>query len=106
MIENEIKLSFINNGKPFRIPRMTVKKQEIIMEKMAELEKSIGAKFDYNRDVGKVALLVAFSEIDSTVTMEHIENMHPEDFRFVFDSFWNNGREIKSDGENFRKKTR
>lgn len=105
-MSEKISLSFVNDGKEFNVPRMTVKKQEIIMEKLVEMEKSLGTKFDYNKEVGKIAILIALNEIDSKVTMENIEDMHPDDFRILFEKFWNNGREIKSEEPNFRKRTR
>jgi len=103
----KISLSFVNGKKEFEIPRMTVKKQETIMEKMVEIEKQKGTKFNYNTEIGKIALLVCLQEIDTKVKIEDIENMHPDDFRFLFDEFWNNGRELGiGDATHFHKKTR
>jgi hypothetical protein len=102
-MEQKIKLSFVNNGKPFVIPHMTVKRQEEMMEEMVKLEKKLdGDKF--NREMNKVLVLKTLQIIDKDVTKENIDNMHPDDYIELFTMIWDKGRELsKGEKLDFRK---
>jgi hypothetical protein len=93
----KIKLSFVNDGKPFNLPAMTVKRQEELMEEMAKLEDKI-SEDQYNREINKILVLKTLQAVDDNITMEHINNMHPDDYIKLFSRIWTEGREL-SDGD-------
>ena len=103
MDNKKIKLSFVDGGKEFLLPNMTVKRQEELMESMVKLEdKYEGDK--YNREVNKQLVLLTLQAIDKSVTLNNIENMHPDDYITLFGLIWDRGRELeKSDASDFRK---
>ncbi len=102
-MSDKIKLSYINGGKPFDLPKMTMKRQEAIMEKMVELEDTYtGDKL--NREVNKYILLKTLEQIDDKMTMAVIDEMHPDDFMQVFSKLYGTGRELTSDDKDFREK--
>jgi len=98
----KIKLSFVNDGKEFILPAMTVEKQELLMEEMVPLEKDIAIE-NRNREMNKRMVLNILKEIDDTVTLDQINKMHPDDYIFLFTKIWNSGKELtKSDEKDFR----
>jgi len=99
-MEKKIKLSFVNEGKEFIMPGLTVKNQENILKKLADIEKS-GENESTAYEMNKHLVLIALKEIDKTVTMKDIENMHPTDFSILFKILWQNGREL-GDDEDFQ----
>ena len=102
---NKIKLSFVNDGKPFIVPHMTVKKQEELLEDMTELEKKYKeGTLEYNREVNKYMVLRILQNVDESVTLDNINNMHPDDYIKLFNMFWSGGRELSSDEDKFRDK--
>jgi len=104
MGKEKIKLSFVNDGKPFNIPHMTVKKQEELLEDMVEIEKNYKNKPEiYNREVNKHMVKRALQTIDESVSLDDINNMHPDDYIKLFTMVWNSGRELSGDEEKFRK---
>lgn len=102
-MKEKLKLSFVNNGKEFEIPKMTVKKQELVMEEVAKQNKESMNTEKYNALLGKLMLLNSLKEVDPNVTLEDVEGLHPDDFALLFSKFWNSGRELTGgDNENFR----
>jgi len=99
---DKLKLSYVNGGKPFKLPKMTMEKQEEVMEQMVKLEEKLeGEKF--NREVNKFIMLKTLKEIDDSVTIDNINKMHPDDFIFLFGKIYDEGRELVSDATDFRK---
>jgi len=100
----KIKLSFINEGKEFEAPHITVKMQEEILEEMSKLDSNKMSKEKYNSILNRSFILKVLNKIDDKVTVKHIDDMHPEDFITLFGIIWEGGRELVSDDEgNFRK---
>jgi len=97
----KIKLSFVNGGKPFDIPHMTVSRQEELMEKIVEVEKKYSDEKKRNQEINKYMVLKTLQLVNKDVNIEHINNMHPDDFVFVFQMVWDKGREIHSE-KNFQ----
>lgn len=101
---NKIKLSFVNNGKEFVVPYMTLKKQEELQEDAVELEKKYkdGSK-EYIREINKHMVARVLQTIDPSVSIENINNMHPDDYIFIFNKIWMEGREL-GESRDFRQK--
>lgn len=102
MDEKKIKLSFVNGGKPFFVPHMTVKRQEELMESIIDIEKKYEDEKKKNQECNKVIVLKTLQVVDINVTMDDINNMHPEDFIFLFNNIWEVGRELTSEKLDFR----
>ena len=103
MGKNKISLSFVNDGKEFVPPHMTVKGQEELLKDLVELEGTHEKDSDeYNRESHKYMILRCLQTIDKSITLEDINNMHPDDFMYLFELIWNSGRELKRDDGNFR----
>jgi len=95
-MENEISLSFVNKGEPFILPKMTVKRQEKTFEMLAEYEKRDDmSEFQKNNMVNKRLLLDILQNVDSKVSIDDIDNMHPEDFIFIVNKVMSSGRELE-----------
>jgi len=102
MGKEKIKLSFVNDGKPFNIPHMTVKKQEELLEDMVEIEKKYKKDSDkYNRELNKYMIVRTLQNIDENVSLDDINNMHPNDYIVLFNMIWGSGREL-SDNKKFQ----
>jgi len=109
MSENKkmYKLSFVNNGKPFELGKWTVKKHNDVLRETTKYEKSNKDTTEDERNTKYQTLLIlkGLKEIDSSVTEEKIEDMHPLDRNEIFSAIFNSGREgITPDAENFQKK--
>jgi len=94
---SKYKLSFINNGKEFSIPRMTVESHEQAMDEMIQYGKLPEEK--YNRLFNKHLILVQLQKIDKNVTLKDITGLHPDDYLDLFQKIWDSGRSRKSDSK-------
>ena len=95
MSEKKISLSFVNNGEPFILKGITVERQEQLMDEMVKLEKKYKDKPNiYTREVNKILVLKTLQVVDDKISLQDINNMHPEDFMKLFTMIWNNGREL------------
>jgi len=100
MGEKKIKLSFVNDGKPFTIPHMTVTAQENLLEDIVELEKKHEKDSEiYNRELNKCMVVRVLQGIDDSITVKDINNMHPDDYIRLFNMIWSSGRELSDDGK-------
>lgn len=103
-MSEEISLSFVNGGKKFVIPHMTVRRQEDILKIMADIEKKKLSEDEKNNEINKQLVYKMLKEVDNSVTMDNILDLHPDDYIFLFTTIMESGREIKSDkGKDFRK---
>jgi len=102
----KIKLSFVNEGKAFIIPHMTVKSQELLFSDMVKIEKKYKQESpEFLRELNKYMILRILKTVDDSVEMLNIENMHPDDFVELIKLVNEGGRELtSSDAGNFRKK--
>jgi len=100
----KIKLSFVNGGKEFILPHITVGMQEKILEEMAKIEKNKLSDEQYNSKINKYLVLTTLQKVDSNITEQNILDMHPTDFVKISNMVWEEGRELLDDDENFRKK--
>jgi len=105
--EEKYKLSFINNGKPFVLGKWTVRKHNEVLKKTSIHEKANPDLSEEER-LAKyqiVLILEGLKEVDSSLTEDAIEEMHPMDRNELFSAIFNSGREgITADAGNFQKK--
>ena len=108
--EKQYKLSFVNKGKPFIINKWTVTKHKEVLKKVAAVEEKNPKITDEEKDevFQDELILVGLIEIDSSVTMEMFEEMHPQDKKALFTAVYFSGREgitvsDKKDAGNFQK---
>jgi len=101
-MDKKIKLSFVKGNSEFEVPKMTVRRQEELMDTVKELKiDETKEQVRFNREFNKYMILKSLQAVDPKVTLEDINNMHPDDFLYVFNCIWNSGREIRSD-KNFQ----
>ena len=105
MGKNKIALSFVNEGKGFTVPHMTVKSQEYLMKDMVKIEKKHKKESnEFLRELNKYMILRILQTVDKSVALDDINNMHPDDFVELITMINEGGRElVKSDAGNFRK---
>ena len=106
MKDEKITLSFMNEGKPFDVPTMTVGRQEEYMEMMDKIEKEIKDEDQRNRKASKLMILGTLQLVDKNVTMEHINNMHPSDYVYISNLLWESGQELGKDEPSDFQKTK
>jgi len=94
---SKCKLPFINNGKEFEVPKMTVEAHEKAMDDMVQYGKLNEEK--YNRLFNKHLMVGQLKKIDDKVKIEDIENMHPDEYIDLFKMIWDSGRARKSDSK-------
>ena len=89
----------VNDGKPFELPEMTVKKHEAILREMADSRDKY-TNLEYSRALQKELIYKSLKEVDKTVTKEMIESLHPTEFSDLSDAVWEAGR--TDDDKKFR----
>ena len=92
---SKYKLSFINEGKEFEIPKMTVESHEQAMDEMIQYGKLKEEK--YNRQFNKQLMFVQLKKIDENVKLKDITGLHPDNYLELFQLIWDSGRTRKSD---------
>ena len=92
---SEFTLSFINNGKKFKVPKMTVGSHEAALDAMIQYGKIEVEK--YNRLFNKQLILVQLKKIDKNVKLEDIAELHPDEYLDLFQAVWDSGRSKKGD---------
>jgi hypothetical protein len=97
MEKRKLSLKSVNDGEHFVLPTVTVKIQEKYMEKLAEIEKKDYSDDKQLSESNKALLLTMLQEIDPSVGLSDIENLHPADFMTLVEEINNTymeGREI------------
>jgi len=109
--EKKYQLSFVNKGKPFTLGKWTVKKHKDVLKKVAKEEEKNPKITENEKDeiFQDELILIGLQEVDETVTMENLDEMHPQDKKSLFTAIYFSGREgitvgDKTDDANFRKK--
>jgi ribosomal protein L19E len=87
------KLPFVNKGKEFEIPKMTMRIHRQAMEQMSEHKKM--SEEQYSQMFNEKIVLLALQEVDSSITIEDVETMHPDDYIDFFGKLWNSGKTTK-----------
>lgn len=93
-MEKKIKLSFVNNGEEFVVPKITVRRQEKLMDDMINSKIPENSK-EFNREFNKMMMLNILQIVDPKVTLDNINDLHPDDFVQLFNMIWESGRELK-----------
>ena len=109
MGKNKIKLSYVNDGEPFTIPHMTVKAQELLYKDMAYIEKEKNyesGSVEFLRELNKYMILRVMQTVDDSITIENIENMHPDDYIELLTLINDGGRELTRNDAGKKQKTK
>jgi len=97
------KVDWLNNGKEFNVPDMTVEIYEQATEKMLEYGKMEQGK--YIRLLNKQLILTVLDNLGIKVTLKDLKNLHPDDYTELFEVIWTAGSS-KKDDRKFRKPER
>jgi len=109
--KKEYQLPFVNKGKPFVIGKWNVIKHKRVLKEVAKAEENNTKLTDEEKDelFQDALILLGLREIDESVTIEHLNNMHPQDKKSLFTAVYFSGREgitkrdKKDDAGNFQK---
>lgn len=86
------KLSIINKGKPFCMPKWTVAKHKAALARM--LKENPKATDDEKNDLFNYYVIYeSLRQVDSEVSIEDIKELHPEDMIELFNEVYNAGKE-------------
>jgi len=86
------KISFINEGKPFVMPKWSVGKHKAALAQL--LNDNPNATDDEKMDLFNVYVIYqTVKQIDPSVSIDSIKEMHPEDQIQLFNAVYNEGRE-------------
>ena len=91
-MQKQFTLKFVNNGKPFVMPKWTVGKHKAALAQMnAECEglsdKEKDDEFNY------YVIYQTLKQVDSEVSIDDIRGLHPEDLVLLFSEVYNAGKE-------------
>lgn len=105
MEKKKIRLSFVNNGEEFVMPYITVKVQEDMLKDVVEVEKTFKKDTDeFMREINKYIMVRVLQQVDPTVSIKNINNLHPDDYVELMRMMNQGGRELSHDEPNFPKK--
>jgi hypothetical protein len=104
--------SFINGGKPFTLEDWDVNKHKAVLKKMANIEEKYSNEGKKLSDDEKdqlfqdTLILYGLNDIDSSVTQEQLNTMHPLDKSALFNAIYYAGRKgiIAKERDDARKK--
>ena len=107
MEEVEYSIDFVNSGKPFKMPNWTTRKHENALLRLAKFQKEHKDIDDdkLNNEFKYFVIHETLSEIDESVSIEDIRNMHPLDLVELFNAVYNAGRKGIIAKKNFQKPT-
>lgn len=92
----KLKNSNINDGKEFVMPMPTVKSYEKYLSDMADKEESD----ENDTNANKIMLVSLLQEVDESVSISTIDDMHPMDFQIFMDELgkvYDDGGEMSGD---------
>lgn len=90
------KIPFVNNGKPFTLPDWSVVKHKKVLKKMSKYD-SDEEKQKYSAEelddiYQTILILEGLQDIDSSVTEQDLDTMHPADKTALFAAIYYQGR--------------
>lgn len=91
MTKKKYSLSFVNDGKPFNMPKWTVEKHKRVLHKLSKRKKM--SEQDKEDFFQYYVIYETLSTIDDSVTLKNIKELHPEDSVLLFNAVYNAGRE-------------
>jgi hypothetical protein len=95
----QLQLKEINDGKKFVMPIPTVRSYEKYMAQLSEFEEKLDEE-EFLKESNKIMLVSLLQEVDDTVNLETINNMHPMDFQILMGEcakVYDEGGQIKDD---------
>lgn len=101
------KLKFVNEGKEFELPKMTVKMHEDALNLISK-DKDKMHEDVYNASMTRYVVAVALNRVDASKTpiqyVDLVGDMHPDDLLKLFGNIWASGRTEDKSDRKFRKK--
>lgn len=93
MAKKEIKkysLPFVNDGKPFDLPKWTIKKHKEVLNYCKQFEKLPQEEQDEKYQIKLI--LTGLKEIDSSISEDDLEELHPDERIQLFMAVYNAGK--------------
>ena len=84
-------VTFVNNGEAFDFPVWTNRKHKDVLAKVAKYQDKLEEK-ELDEKYRRVLVLAALKDIDSTVTEENLDDLHPDDLLSLFTAAYLSGR--------------
>lgn len=94
-------LSFVNDGKPFILPAWTVEKHKAVLKELKKYEKNLDEK-QLDEKYRNILILTGLHEIDTSVTEDDFESLHPDDLIALFAAVYYQGKKGIVVREDFR----
>lgn len=91
MTKKKYSLSIVNNGKPFSMPHWSVKKHKAALQELNKECKDMSNE-EKNDEFTYYVILQTLRQIDSSVTIDDIKTLHPEDIIQLFNDVYNAGK--------------
>ena len=90
-MENKLTLPFVNDGKPFTVGNWTIEKHAKALELMAK-EKGDLSPADTEAELKYYIVYVGLSELDESVDMDTIRNLHVDNLIQLFTEIYYKGK--------------
>jgi len=84
-------IKFVKNGEPFEMPDWTTKKHEAAIAECLKNCKDLPAE-EQDKELRFYIIYQTLHEIDDTVKLDTIRNLHPEDLIELFEAVYNAGK--------------
>jgi hypothetical protein len=91
MDKKKVSLEFINKGKPFIVPKWTVKKHKAALARMNDECKGMPEE-DKTDEFNYYVIYETLKQVDSSVSIDDIKELHPEDLITLFNVVYNAGK--------------
>lgn len=92
MTKKKYSLKFVKDGKPFMMPKWTVTKHKAALQEMNSECKDLSNE-EKSNEFTYYVILQTLRQIDSSVTIDDIKELHPEDTLLLFNDVYNAGKE-------------
>ncbi len=92
MTKKKYSLEIVKNGQPFTMPKWTVAKHKAALQELNKECKDLSNE-EKNDEFTYYVILQTLRQIDSSVTIEDVKTLHPEDIVVLFNDVYNAGKE-------------
>jgi len=92
MAKKKYSLSFVNDGKPFVMPKWTVKKHRAAIKNTAKNTPNMSEE-EQQEEFNYYVIYETLKQIDNSITVDDIKELHPEDMMQLFNDVYNAGKE-------------
>ena len=92
MTNKKYSLEIVNNGKPFIMPKWTVKKHRAALRNTVANTKNMSDE-EQQEEFNYYVIYETLKQIDDSITVDDIKNLHPEDMMQLFNDVYNAGKE-------------